>query len=185
MLKKEDINALNWAKAGDLMPAIVQDACSGQVLMLGFMNREAVDKTLESGKVTFWSRTKRRLWTKGETSEHWLHLVDIGTDCDRDSLLILANPNLESRRGASPEESYTARLYAAGTKRIAQKVGEEGVETALAATVHDKEELKNEAADLVYHLLVLLADADLELADVIDVLKARHKDRQREHLLKC
>ena len=92
MLKKEDINALNWAKAGDLMPAIVQDACSGQVLMLGFMNREAVDKTLESGKVTFWSRTKRRLWTKGETSEHWLHLVDIGTDCDRDSLLILANP---------------------------------------------------------------------------------------------
>lgn len=213
MLKKEDINALNWAKAGDLMPAIVQDACSGQVLMLGFMNREAVDKTLESGKVTFWSRTKRRLWTKGETSEHWLHLVDIGTDCDRDSLLILANPNgptchrgttscfspiehrwnflrelevlLESRRGASPEESYTARLYAAGTKRIAQKVGEEGVETALAATVHDKEELKNEAADLVYHLLVLLVDADLELADVIDVLKARHKDRQREHLLKC
>ena len=213
MLKKEDINALNWAKAGDLMPAIVQDPCSGQVLMLGFMNREAVDKTLESGKVTFWSRTKRRLWTKGETSEHWLHLVDIGTDCDRDSLLILANPNgptchrgttscfspiehrwnflrelevlLESRRDASPEESYTARLYAAGTKRIAQKVGEEGVETALAATVHDKEELKNEAADLVYHLLVLLADADLELADVIDVLKARHKDRQREHLLKC
>ena len=213
MLKKEDINALNWAKAGDLMPAIVQDARSGQVLMLGFMNREAVDKTLETGKVTFWSRTKRRLWTKGETSEHWLHLVDIGTDCDRDSLLILANPDgptchrgttscfspiehrwnflrelevlLESRRDASPEESYTARLYAAGTKRIAQKVGEEGVETALAATVHDKEELKNEAADLVYHLLVLLADADLELADVIDVLKARHKDRQREHLLKC
>lgn len=213
MLKKEDINALNWAKAGDLMPAIVQDARSGQVLMLGFMNREAVDKTLETGKVTFWSRTKRRLWTKGETSEHWLHLVDIGTDCDRDSLLILANPDgptchrgttscfspiehrwnflrelevlLESRRGASPEKSYTARLYAAGTKRIAQKVGEEGVETALAATVHDKEELKNEAADLVYHLLVLLADADLELADVIDVLKARHKDRQREHLLKC
>ena len=82
MLKKEDINALNWAKAGDLMPAIVQDARSGQVLMLGFMNREAVDKTLETGKVTFWSRTKRRLWTKGETSEHWLHLVDIGTDCD-------------------------------------------------------------------------------------------------------
>ena len=197
MLKKEDINALNWAKAGDLMPAIVQDACSGQVLMLGFMNREAVDKTLESGKVTFWSRTKRRLWTKGETSEHWLHLVDIGTDCDRGTTSCFSPIEhrwnflrelevlLESRRGASPEESYTARLYAAGTKRIAQKVGEEGVETALAATVHDKEELKNEAADLVYHLLVLLADADLELADVIDVLKARHKDRQREHLLKC
>ena len=213
MLTEQQRRELDWEKTDGLMPVIVQHAVSGEVLMLGYMNPEALDKTLESGKVTFWSRTKRRLWTKGETSEHWLHLVDIGTDCDRDSLLILANPNgptchrgttscfspiehrwnflrelevlLESRRGASPEESYTARLYAAGTKRIAQKVGEEGVETALAATVHDKEELKNEAADLVYHLLVLLADADLELADVIDVLKARHKDRQREHLLKC
>ena len=213
MLTEQLRRELDWEKTDGLMPVIVQHAVSGEVLMLGYMNPEALDKTIESGKVTFWSRTKRRLWTKGETSEHWLHLVDIGTDCDRDSLLILANPNgptchrgttscfspiehrwnflrelevlLESRRGASPEESYTARLYAAGTKRIAQKVGEEGVETALAATVHDKEELKNEAADLVYHLLVLLADADLELADVIDVLKARHKDRQREHLLKC
>ena len=213
MLTEQQRRELDWEKTDGLMPVIVQHAVSGEVLMLGYMNPEALDKTIESGKVTFWSRTKRRLWTKGETSEHWLHLVDIGTDCDRDSLLILANPNgptchrgttscfspiehrwnflrelevlLESRRGASPEESYTARLYAAGTKRIAQKVGEEGVETALAATVHDKEELKNEAADLVYHLLVLLADADLELADVIDVLKARHKDRQREHLLKC
>ena len=213
MLTEQQRRELDWEKTDGLMPVIVQHAVSGEVLMLGHMNPQALDKTIESGKVTFWSRTKRRLWTKGETSEHWLHLVDIGTDCDRDSLLILANPNgptchrgttscfspiehrwnflrelevlLESRRGASPEESYTARLYAAGTKRIAQKVGEEGVETALAATVHDKEELKNEAADLVYHLLVLLADADLELADVIDVLKARHKDRQREHLLKC
>ena len=208
MLKKEDINALNWAKAGDLLPAIVQDARSGQVLMLGFMNREAVEMTLDTGKVTFWSRTKRRLWTKGESSEHWLHLVDMGTDCDRDALLVLANPDgptchrgtsscfsplehrwnflreletiLENRRGVSPEDSYTAKLYAAGTKRIAQKVGEEGVETAIAGAVGDKEELKNEAADLMYHLLVLLADADLELADVIEVLKARHKERERE-----
>ena len=92
MLKKEDINALNWAKAGDLMPAIVQDACSGQVLMLGFMNREAVDKTLESGKVTFFSRTKQRLWTKGETSGNFLNVVNIAPDCDNDTLLVLANP---------------------------------------------------------------------------------------------
>ena len=203
MLTKEDIPALNWAKTDGLIPAIVQDATSGQVLMLGCMNEEALAKTLETGKVTFFSRSKGRLWTKGETSNNWLHLVDIATDCDSDALLVLARPDgptchrgtvscfsplehkwnflrslevlIEGRRNADPSTSYTAQLFARGTKRIAQKVGEEGVETALAATVKDKEELKNEAADLVYHLLVLLADADLELADVIDILRARHK----------
>lgn len=207
MLTKEDIKTLDWEKTGGLIPVVVQDACSGQVLMLGCMNPEALEKTLETKKVTFWSRTKQRLWTKGETSGHWLNLVDIGTDCDSDALLVLVNPEgptchrgmkscfspvehkwnflrelevlLESRRTADPATSYTASLYARGTKRIAQKVGEEGVETALAATVHDKEELKNEAADLVYHLLVLLADADLELADVIDILRARHASREQ------
>lgn len=207
MLTKEDIKTLDWEKTGGLIPVVVQDACSGQVLMLGYMNLEALEKTLETKKVTFWSRTKQRLWTKGETSGHWLNLVDIGTDCDSDTLLVLVNPEgptchcgtkscfspvehkwnflrelevlLESRRTADPATSYTASLYARGTKRIAQKVGEEGVETALAATVHDKEELKNEAADLVYHLLVLLADADLELADVIDILRARHASREQ------
>lgn len=207
MLTKEDIKTLDWEKTGGLIPVVVQDACSGQVLMLGYMNPEALEKTLETKKVTFWSRTKQRLWTKGETSGHWLNLVDIGTDCDSDALLVLVNPEgptchrgtkscfspvehklnflrelevlLESRRTANPATSYTASLYARGTKRIAQKVGEEGVETALAATVHDKEELKNEAADLVYHLLVLLADADLELADVIDILRARHASREQ------
>lgn len=207
MLTKEDIKTLDWEKTGGLIPVVVQDACSGQVLMLGYMNPEALEKTLETKKVTFWSRTKQRLWTKGETSGHWLNLVDIGTDCDSDALLVLVNPEgptchrgtkscfspvehklnflrelevlLESRRTADPATSYTASLYARGTKRIAQKVGEEGVETALAATVHDKEELKNEAADLVYHLLVLLADADLELADVIDILRARHASREQ------
>ena len=203
MLTKEDIPALDWAKTDGLIPAIVQDATSGQVLMLGCMNEEALAKTLETGKVTFFSRSKGRLWTKGETSNNWLHLVDIATDCDSDALLVLARPDgptchrgtvscfsplehkwnflrslevlIEGRRNADPSTSYTAQLFARGTKRIAQKVGEEGVETALAATVKDKEELKNEAADLVYHLLVLLADANLELADVIDILRARHK----------
>lgn len=203
MLTKEDIPALDWTKTDGLIPAIVQDATSGQVLMLGCMNEEALAKTLETGKVTFFSRSKGRLWTKGETSNNWLHLVDIATDCDSDALLVLARPDrptchrgtvscfsplehkwnflrslevlIEGRRNADPSTSYTAQLFARGTKRIAQKVGEEGVETALAATVKDKEELKNEAADLVYHLLVLLADADLELADVIDILRARHK----------
>lgn len=208
MLSIADIDSLDWAKTDGLIPAIVQDATGGQVLMLGVMNREALTVTLETKKVTFFSRTKQRLWTKGETSQNWLHLVDIGTDCDRDALLILANPDgptchrgtpscftpiesrwqflrelevlLESRRAADPSSSYTASLFARGTKRIAQKVGEEGVETALAATVKDKEELKNEAADLVYHLLVLLADADLELADIIGVLKARHEARENQ-----
>lgn len=176
MLTNEDIKALDWEKTGGLIPAVVQDACSGRVLMLGCMNPEALEKTLETKKVTFWSRTKGRLWTKGETSgtpscfspvEHkWNFLRD---------LEVL----LESRRNADPATSYTASLYARGTKRIAQKVGEEGVETALAATVHDREELRNEAADLVYHLLVLLADADLELTDVIDVLRARHASREK------
>ena len=203
MLTKEDIPTLDWAKTDGLIPAIVQDATSGQVLMLGCMNQEALSVTLDTGKVTFFSRSKGRLWTKGESSAHWLHLVDISTDCDSDALLVLARPDgptchrgtvscfsplehkwnflrslevlIQSRRHADPDTSYTAQLFARGTKRIAQKVGEEGVETALAATVKDKEELKNEAADLVYHLLVLLADANLELADVIDILRARHK----------
>ena len=203
MLTKDDIPTLDWAKTDGLIPAIVQDATSGQVLMLGYMDQEALAVTLDTGKVTFFSRSKGRIWTKGESSAHWLHLVDISTDCDSDALLVLARPDgptchrgtvscfsplehkwnflrslevlIQSRRHANPETSYTAQLFARGTKRIAQKVGEEGVETALAATVKDKEELKNEAADLVYHLLVLLADADLELADVIDTLRARHK----------
>lgn len=203
MLTKDDIPTLNWAKTDGLIPAIVQDATSGQVLMLGYMDQEALAVTLDTGKVTFFSRSKGRIWTKGESSAHWLHLVDISTDCDSDALLVLARPDgptchrgtvscfsplehkwnflrslevlIQNRRHADPDTSYTAQLFARGTKRIAQKVGEEGVETALAATVKDKEELKNEAADLVYHLLVLLADANLELADVIDILRARHK----------
>ncbi|EMM6760138.1 bifunctional phosphoribosyl-AMP cyclohydrolase/phosphoribosyl-ATP diphosphatase HisIE [Pluralibacter gergoviae] len=193
---------LDWEKTDGIMPAIVQHAVSGEVLMLGYMNKDALAKTLETGKVTFFSRTKGRLWTKGETSGHFLNLVSISPDCDNDTLLVLVNPigptchkgnsscfaeashewlflyQLEeliaSRKDADPESSYTARLYASGTKRIAQKVGEEGVETALAATVRDREELKNEASDLVYHLMVLLQDGGLGLTEVISNLKKRH-----------
>ncbi|RJT47026.1 bifunctional phosphoribosyl-AMP cyclohydrolase/phosphoribosyl-ATP diphosphatase HisIE [Rahnella woolbedingensis] len=202
-LTGEQINQLDWEKVDNLMPAIIQHAISGEVLMLGYMNQEALSVTQSSGKVTFYSRTKERLWTKGETSENYLNVVSITPDCDNDTLLVLVNPVgptchkgnnscfhpaetdwaflyqleelLASRKTADPESSYTAKLYASGTKRIAQKVGEEGVETALAATVNDRFELKNEASDLMYHLLVLLQDQDLNLSAVIENLRQRHK----------
>ncbi|EPL6456183.1 MULTISPECIES: bifunctional phosphoribosyl-AMP cyclohydrolase/phosphoribosyl-ATP diphosphatase HisIE [Providencia] len=203
MLTTEQCSQLAWQKVDNLMPVIVQHAVSGDVLMLGYMNPEALQVTLDSRKVTFYSRTKQRLWTKGETSNNFLNLVDIYPDCDSDTLLALALPDgptchngtqscfapaqsdwgflfeletlLKERKTASPESSYTARLYASGTKRIAQKVGEEGVETALAATVNDRAELTNEAADLMYHLMVLLQDQDLDLSAIIKRLKERHQ----------
>jgi len=203
MLTEQQLAQLDWEKTDGMMPAVIQHAVSGEVLMHGYMNQEALAKTLETGKVTFWSRTKQRLWTKGETSEHFLNVVSMTPDCDNDTLLVLVNPVgptchlgtsscfspaapdwtflyqleqlLAERKNADPKSSYTASLYASGTKRIAQKVGEEGVETALAATVHDREELTNEASDLVYHLLVLLQDQDLDLAAIIANLRKRHK----------
>lgn len=203
LLTGEQISQLDWEKVDNLMPAIIQHAVSGEVLMLGYMNQEALSVTQSSGKVTFNSRTKERLWTKGETSENYLNVVSITPDCDNDTLLVLVNPLgptchkgnnscfhpaetdwaflyqleelLASRKTADPESSHTAKLYASGTKRIAQKVGEEGVETALAATVNDRFELKNEASDLIYHLLVLLQDQDLNLSAVIENLRQRHK----------
>ena len=206
MLTQNDIETLDWDKNAGLIPAVIEDALSGRVLMLAYMNRESLQKTLETKRVTFFSRSKGRLWTKGETSGNFLNLVDLAADCDKDTLLVTVNAEgpachlgttscfgdlqsrwqflrdlevlLASRNGADPATSYTASLYARGTKRIAQKVGEEGVETALAATVHDREELRNEAADLVYHLLVLLQAENLELADVIDILRERHAARE-------
>ncbi|MDA3133955.1 bifunctional phosphoribosyl-AMP cyclohydrolase/phosphoribosyl-ATP diphosphatase HisIE [Atlantibacter subterranea] len=194
---------LDFEKTGGLLPVVVQHAASGEVLMLGYMNSEALARTQESGKVTFYSRTKQRLWTKGETSGNFLNVVSITPDCDNDTLLVLANPIgptchkgtsscfgdihhqwhflyqleqlLAERKHADPSSSYTAKLYASGTKRIAQKVGEEGVETALAATVNDREELTNEASDLMYHLLVLLQDQELDLGKVIENLRGRDK----------
>jgi phosphoribosyl-ATP pyrophosphohydrolase/phosphoribosyl-AMP cyclohydrolase len=204
IITNDNSNKLAWDKMDNLLPAIVQDALSGKVLMQGYMDQDALAKTLETGKVTFFSRSKQRLWTKGETSGNTLDLVSVACDCDQDSLLVLANPNgptchtgvescwfdgntpaftfladlervLAARKDADPKSSYTASLYNKGIKRIAQKVGEEGVETALAATVHDKEELKNEAADLLYHLTVLLQASDMSLNDALDVLRERHK----------
>ncbi|ATI65232.1 bifunctional phosphoribosyl-AMP cyclohydrolase/phosphoribosyl-ATP diphosphatase HisIE [Edwardsiella tarda] len=204
-LSQQQKERLDWNKVEGMMPAIVQHAASGQVLMLGYMTPEALEQTERSGKVTFYSRSKQRLWTKGETSGHVLNVVSITPDCDRDTLLVLAEPQgptchlgtdscfdpatpqwlflyqleqlLAARKHADPQSSYTARLYASGTKRIAQKVGEEGVETALAATVQDRDELVNEASDLLYHLLVLLQDQRLSLGDVIDCLSQRHARR--------
>ena len=203
MLDKQIIEQINWQKVDGLLPVIVQNADSCEVLMLGYMNQEALAKTLEEKKVTFFSRTKQRLWTKGEISGNFLNVVDY--TLDRDTLLILVNPVgatchegtdscfspisetpnwiflskleklLNARKNADPKSSYTASLYARGTKRIAQKVGEEGVETALAATVKDREETICEAADLAYHLTVLLQDANLTWGDVIEKLKERHK----------
>ncbi|MBN6710112.1 bifunctional phosphoribosyl-AMP cyclohydrolase/phosphoribosyl-ATP diphosphatase HisIE [Haemophilus haemoglobinophilus] len=197
---------INWQKVDNLLPVIIQNASTCEVLMLGYMNEDALVKTLVEKRVTFFSRTKNRLWTKGETSGNFLNVVDMSLDCDNDALLILVNPEGEtchtgaescfyqfenkeqpdwiffsklerliaSRKNADPESSYTAQLYAKGTKRIAQKVGEEGVETALAATVKDRNETICEAADLAYHLTVLLQDSDLSWTDVIDKLKERH-----------
>ncbi|WP_318497573.1 bifunctional phosphoribosyl-AMP cyclohydrolase/phosphoribosyl-ATP diphosphatase HisIE [Photobacterium leiognathi] len=198
---------INWEKVAGLIPAIVQDNASGQVLMLGYMNEDALQKTLDTKQVTFWSRTKERLWTKGETSGNVLQLKSIQLDCDQDTLLVQVDPIgptchlntttcfdtdesgakppslvflhqleqlLASRKGADPESSYTASLYARGTKRISQKVGEEGVEVALAATSGDKAELVCESADLIYHLLVLLQDQGLSLSDVTNKLQERH-----------
>ncbi|OLQ88105.1 bifunctional phosphoribosyl-AMP cyclohydrolase/phosphoribosyl-ATP diphosphatase [Vibrio panuliri] len=197
---------INWDKVDGLLPVIVQDFQSSQVLMMGYMNQDALSKTGETGHVTFFSRTKQRLWTKGETSGNVLNLVNAALDCDNDTLLVKVNPIgptchtgtttcwdgdkqeesqlvwlhqleqlLAERKHADPESSYTASLYARGTKRISQKVGEEGVEVALAATSGDKAELVCESADLIYHLFVLLQDQGLSFNDVINKLKERHK----------
>ncbi len=192
--------SLDWGKASDgLLPAIIQDAATQRVLMLGYMDREALAATLASRRVTFFSRSKQRLWTKGESSGHVLELVSIDIDCDADTLLVQAIPHgptchlqrascfpqaprnllaeldaLITRRSIDkPERSYTTRLFDAGIKRIAQKVGEEGVETALAAVDGDDAEVCSEAADLLYHLLVLLRARGLGLSDVLATLERR------------
>ncbi|KOC92128.1 bifunctional phosphoribosyl-AMP cyclohydrolase/phosphoribosyl-ATP diphosphatase HisIE [Winslowiella iniecta] len=203
MLTEQQLSRLDWVKTDGMMPVVVQHRVSGEVLMHGYMNQQALDKTLSEGNVTFFSRTKQRLWTKGETSGNFLKVVSITPDCDNDTLLVLADPIgptchlgtsscfspaaadwtflyqleqlLAERKHADPKSSYTASLYASGTKRIAQKVGEEGVETALAATVNDRHELTNEASDLIYHLLVLLQDQELDLSTIIANLRERHK----------
>ncbi|WP_449445965.1 bifunctional phosphoribosyl-AMP cyclohydrolase/phosphoribosyl-ATP diphosphatase HisIE [Thermomonas brevis] len=194
-----DIEALAWDKQGGLLPAIVQDATTLRVLMLGYMDRAALAATLASGQVTFYSRSKQRLWTKGESSGHVLALVSVDVDCDADTLLVQARPHgptchldrtscfpdapgdglaeldalIAQRERERPQGSYTTRLFEGGIRRIAQKVGEEGVETALAAVAQDDEALLGEAADLLYHLVVALRARGLALDDVRRVLAAR------------
>ena len=198
---------LDWDKGGGLLPAVVQDAGSGAVLMLGYMNPEALAATRATGRVTFWSRSKGRLWTKGETSGHFLNVRQIAVDCDGDTLLILAEPlgavchlgtatcwgktpprslaqesaflgQLEQviaqRIAERPPGSYTAKLLGEGTRRIAQKVGEEGLELALAAVAQSDAEIIGEAADLLYHTLLLLQVKGLSLSQVLAELEARH-----------
>ena len=200
-LNDEQIFGIDWQKLNGLVPAIVQDYHSGQVLMLGYMNEQAIIKTQVEEKVTFFSRSKNRLWTKGESSKNYLHLKAIALDCDNDALLIQATPEggtchlgttscwddndidpfllnliklIEKRKQSGSSSSYTRSLFESGTKRIAQKVGEEGVETALAAVTEDKQELINEASDLLFHLLVLLEDQDISFKQVINCLDERH-----------
>ncbi len=199
------LQQIDFDKGEGLVPAIVQHFATGEVLMLGYMNADALAATRASGCVTFWSRSKRRLWKKGETSGHVLAVKSIRPDCDRDALLIEAEPRgptchlgisscfgadakpplaflakldrLVARRHAErPAGSYTTRLFEAGTRRIAQKVGEEGVETALAGAGQDDAALLGEAADLVYHLIVLLRARGMSLADVAAVLEKRHSE---------
>ena len=194
-----DIESLAWDKQDGLLPAIVQDADNLRVLMLGYMSREALQATLGSGKVTFFSRSKQRLWMKGETSGDVLDLVHIETDCDNDTLLVQARPHgptchlqrascfptapadtlaaldalVAARERERPQGSYTTRLFDGGVRGIAQKVGEEGVETALAGVVQDDEALLGESADLLFHLIVLLRARGLSLDDAKRVLEAR------------
>jgi phosphoribosyl-ATP pyrophosphohydrolase/phosphoribosyl-AMP cyclohydrolase len=199
-----NLDEIDWDKGEGLVPAIVQNSDNGQILMLAYMDRAALAQTISSKKVTFFSRSKNRLWTKGETSGNWLDYISGEMDCDADTLLIQAQPQgpschtgsvtcfndqtlsnigfldqlgrlIAERHKTMPEGSYTTSLFAEGKARIAQKVGEEGVELALARMKDDSAEMANEAADLLFHMMVLLEDAGLSLADAINVLQGRHK----------
>jgi phosphoribosyl-ATP pyrophosphohydrolase/phosphoribosyl-AMP cyclohydrolase len=195
----------DFEKGGGLIPAIVQDPTTGNVLMLGYMNPEAVEVTNQTGKVTFYSRSKERLWTKGETSGNYLELDSMQLDCDGDTLLVRAIPHgptchlgpdtcfgndnqsdgiqflsqlqkiVKHRKLNAPTGSYTAQLFASGINKIAQKVGEEAVEVVIEAKEPDTDKLKEETADLLFHLLVLLEEKEVDLSEVIAVLENRHK----------
>ena len=197
-----DISKLDFAKSNGLIPCIVQDADTQSVLMLGYMNKEALEKTLSEKRLTFFSRTKNRLWTKGETSGNFLTLVDCLMDCDQDTLLFKVNPKgpvchtgtdtcfnekneptglgfleaiIQERKANPKAGSYTNQLLESGMNKIAQKVGEEAVELVIEAKDNNKDLFLGEAADLMYHYQVLLAAKGFKLADVIKVLRARHK----------
>ena len=195
---------IDFEKMGGLVPAIIQDAVTQKVLMLGFMNEEAYQKTLDTKHVTFWSRTRNTLWTKGETSGNFLNLVDIKVDCDNDTLLIQAHPDgptchtgtdtcwgednhanpllfltelqdfINRRKEEMPEGSYTTKLFKEGINKIAQKVGEEALETVIEATNGTSDHLVYEASDLLYHLLVMLTEKGLRIEEVAQELQKRH-----------
>lgn len=201
---------LDFNKMNGLIPAIIQDDKTQKVLMLGFMNEEAYDKTLETGKVTFWSRTKNALWTKGETSGNYLNVVSIKADCDNDTLLIKVNPDgpvchtgtdtcwgeendnpmaflselqrfIEKRHEEMPEGSYTTSLFQSGVGRMAQKVGEEAVESVIEAMAGNDERLIYEASDMIYHLMVLLTSKGLKIEDLAVELQKRHAPNWQKH----
>lgn len=204
MIKKDE---LNFDKLNGLIPAIIIDSKSNQVLMLGFMNEEAFVKTLQTGLVTFYSRSRNTLWTKGETSGNKLNLVEIKKDCDNDTLLISVIPQgpvchegtyscfgdskseinflnelsslIKERKRNLPDNSYTAKLFQKGADRIIQKFGEEAVETVIAAKNRDKSEIINETSDLFYHLLVMLAEQEIEFEEIINNLIGRHKSKPK------
>jgi phosphoribosyl-ATP pyrophosphohydrolase/phosphoribosyl-AMP cyclohydrolase len=208
-MNSRGLDRLDWGKGGGILPAIVQDVRTGRVLMLGYMNPESLQRTLDTRRAVFFSRSRQHLWVKGETSGHVLDVVDVSADCDHDTILVLAHPNgptchkgtescfaeartpdatrlaflasleatIARRIAESPEGSYTARLYASGISRIAQKVGEEGVETALAAVTRDDRELLGECADLLYHILVLLKARNLSFDQVVRELGSRHASK--------
>jgi phosphoribosyl-ATP pyrophosphohydrolase/phosphoribosyl-AMP cyclohydrolase len=203
IVSSKNMADLSWNKQQGLIPTVVQDLDSGVLLMQAFMSKDSLQQTLDTGLVTFFSRSRNTIWQKGETSGNVLRCVEISADCDNDSLKVMAKPTgpachkgttscwdgsmepslaflsmlqtvIDERRSASPDDSYTARLFNNGPKFIAQKVGEEAVETAIAASAGKNEEVLDESADLLFHLLVLLKSRDLSLAEVLATLEARH-----------
>lgn len=202
-----DINRVNFEKLNGLVPAIIVDSISNQVLMLGFMNKDALIETINKNKVVFYSRTQKKLWLKGETSGNFLNVESIKDDCDHDSLLIYSKPDgptchtgtyscfaevdnknilfldylyklVKRRKIELPENSYTTKLFNKGADKIIQKVGEESVETVIAAKNRDKEEIINETSDLIFHLFVMLAEQDIEFSDIVQNLQSRHSEKK-------
>jgi len=202
-----NVEKINFEKHDGLVPSIIVDSTTNQVLMLGFMNTEALQQTIEKQKAVFFSRSKNRIWLKGETSKNYLNVISISTDCDNDTLLIYAKPDgptchtgsyscfaeldknniyflkylsnlIKERKIKMPEGSYTTSLFKRGSNRIIQKVGEEAIETVIAAKNRDKEEIVNETSDLLFHLLVMLSEQEIELSDVVSNLQKRHSDKK-------
>lgn len=202
-----NIEKIDFEKLNGLVPAIIVDSLTKVVLMLGFMNKEALSETIEKQKVVFFSRTKNRLWLKGETSKNYLNVISISGDCDNDTLLIYAKPDgptchtgskscfnevdennivfldylfklVRQRKIEMPENSYTTHLFERGPDRIIQKVGEEAVETVIAAKNRDRNEIINEVSDLLFHLMVMLAEQGIELSEIVGNLKQRHSDKK-------